>query len=95
MYEHYWYECVFCRSNKQLNIHHKTYDHIGDERLHELAYVCQPCHQMLHEDPAKLIEQSKHYNKPVRLKVKKKAKKSKKKSSYGKRKKRHVAKKMC
>lgn len=43
--------CKMCGSNKNLQAHHKTYDHHGFEfkYLHEdLICVCEDCHKKLH-----------------------------------------------
>lgn len=34
--------------NDRVHIHHKTYDHLGDEFLFELLAICARCHQKIH-----------------------------------------------
>lgn len=33
---------------KGFHIHHKTYKHLGNERLDELMFLCEDCHKSLH-----------------------------------------------
>jgi len=43
--------CELCNSNGELNVHHKTYDHRGEEYLflEDLIVLCQPCHAKFHD----------------------------------------------
>jgi phage terminase large subunit GpA-like protein len=59
------WRCV-CGARKGLQLHHKTYDRLGDERLEDLTPLCQRCHTLLHQlaaegqatlDPATLFLQ--------------------------------------
>lgn len=45
--------CEGCRSRPAVQVHHLTYDHVGNEFLWELAAVCTPCHERAHEDADK------------------------------------------
>ena len=38
------YRCEFCNSLGPLEVHHLTYEHLGDERSWELRALCKPCH---------------------------------------------------
>lgn len=40
--------CEGCRARPATEIHHLSYDHVGDEFLWELAAVCRPCHDRWH-----------------------------------------------
>lgn len=40
--------CQFCRSDKKLNVHHNTYDRLGEELPTDLLVLCQECHTTLH-----------------------------------------------
>lgn len=40
--------CQACLINQATEVHHKTYDHVGDEPLFDLAGVCKACHEKLH-----------------------------------------------
>ena len=43
------YQCVLCRSAKNLSVHHITYENIGFEKMDDLISVCKGCHEKLHE----------------------------------------------
>ena len=43
------YQCVLCRSAKNLSVHHITYENIGFEKMDDLISVCKACHEKLHE----------------------------------------------
>lgn len=40
--------CEHCRSAKATQIHHKTYDRLGNELPDDLLAVCDACHGALH-----------------------------------------------
>jgi 5-methylcytosine-specific restriction endonuclease McrA len=40
--------CYVCGSAENLNLHHKTYKRLGNERLTDLIYLCKPCHSYVH-----------------------------------------------
>ena len=40
--------CEACGTAEAGQVHHTTYDHVGDEALWELRAVCTPCHDRLH-----------------------------------------------
>lgn len=42
------YTCVGCGIRKAEQVHHLTYDHVGNELLFELASLCKPCHDICH-----------------------------------------------
>lgn len=41
--------CEGCRDHPVTQIHHLTYDHVGDELLYELVGLCDACHDRTHE----------------------------------------------
>jgi 5-methylcytosine-specific restriction endonuclease McrA len=44
------HKCRLCHAeNKTLNVHHKTYKHIGNEKLTDLIVLCQDCHAKHHD----------------------------------------------
>ena len=47
------YKCELCGSAKNLQVHHITYEHIGDEPLDDLLTVCNKCHKKLHREDLK------------------------------------------
>lgn len=40
--------CRVCGSRKGLEVHHKTYFRLGNERLEDLVTLCSVCHKKLH-----------------------------------------------
>lgn len=40
--------CEGCGINKATQVHHLTYDRMGDEMLFDLAAMCAPCHKKVH-----------------------------------------------
>ena len=40
--------CEGCMRNPPSEVHHLTYEHVGDEFLFELVAVCSSCHDRLH-----------------------------------------------
>lgn len=40
--------CQFCRSTERLNVHHNTYERLGEELPTDLLVLCQTCHGTLH-----------------------------------------------
>ena len=43
------YKCVKCESEKNLCVHHRTYEFIGSENLDELVTLCKKCHYSFHK----------------------------------------------
>lgn len=45
------YKCQLCNSNGTLHVHHKTYEHHGDEHNHleDLIVLCKQCHEKIHD----------------------------------------------
>lgn len=54
------HKCVMCGRPAD-EVHHNTYEHIGKERLSDLASVCKTCHQDHHkkESERRLVDKSK------------------------------------
>lgn len=42
--------CEGCRAREAVQVHHLTYDHVGNEFLFELVAVCLDCHSRLHAE---------------------------------------------
>lgn len=40
--------CQGCLSRRATQVHHLTYDHLGNELLWELQSVCTECHKIIH-----------------------------------------------
>jgi hypothetical protein len=43
------FACEFCSSRINLNVHHRTYERRGYERLNDLRVLCNACHSKLHD----------------------------------------------
>lgn len=43
-------------TESNINTHHISYENIGDERFIDLIVICRPCHQLLHDFIAKMVE---------------------------------------
>lgn len=50
------YKCQICNSNKELNIHHRSYENLYDEQNHleDLTVLCKECHGLYHDRLAKI-----------------------------------------
>jgi len=50
------HRCQLCGcSNRELHVHHKTYEHRGREydHMNDLIVLCEPCHAKFHDKPSK------------------------------------------
>lgn len=47
-YKARWH-CENCPSQEPIEVHHKTYEHLGDEQMIELIALCRSCHSIAHE----------------------------------------------
>jgi 5-methylcytosine-specific restriction endonuclease McrA len=46
----FWdYQCATCSSPLDLQVHHRTYKRVGNERLNDLIVLCESCHEKFHE----------------------------------------------
>ena len=41
--------CVLCASAKKLQVHHRTYERLGNEELTDLVTLCDDCHSDWHK----------------------------------------------
>jgi len=41
--------CQLCNSPARLQVHHRTYDRIGNEAPDDLIVLCSVCHKTFHE----------------------------------------------
>lgn len=50
------YKCQICNSNKELSIHHRSYENLYDEQNHleDLTVLCKECHGLYHDRLAKI-----------------------------------------
>lgn len=42
------YKCAKCGARNKLQVHHLSYQHLGDELDCELMVLCHSCHQKVH-----------------------------------------------
>lgn len=40
--------CQLCYSPQRLQVHHRTYERLGRERLADLTVLCDSCHEAFH-----------------------------------------------
>jgi hypothetical protein len=50
--EYYGARCCLCPATTSLQVHHRTYERIGAERLTDLIVLCRPCHARFHDKAA-------------------------------------------
>ena len=43
------YRCQVCNSEVNLEVHHRTYDNLGDEQPSDLTVLCHECHTLFSE----------------------------------------------
>ena len=48
-FELYGRNCKRCYSNKNLQVHHMTYNNFKSEPLSDLCVLCKPCHKLYHK----------------------------------------------
>lgn len=41
--------CAACRSRKRVDLHHRTYQHRGHEKVADLVPLCRECHVAVHQ----------------------------------------------
>lgn len=46
--DRYGRTCVLCDGDDNVNVHHRTYERIGRERLDDLVVLCRKCHASHH-----------------------------------------------
>lgn len=44
------FRCQLCNSDKKLNVHHRSYDDLGEEDIRDLITLCKECHEKFHKD---------------------------------------------
>jgi hypothetical protein len=47
--DRYGEHCRACGSTDRVQVHHKTYDHLGAELDEELVALCEACHSNVHK----------------------------------------------
>ena len=43
-------KCQACQDRKATEVHHLTYDRVGDEPLFDLVSICKTCHDFIHRE---------------------------------------------
>lgn len=51
--------CQVCNADKRLDVHHRTYERIGNERPEDLTVLCRGCHELYHESRRRTPKRSK------------------------------------
>lgn len=46
-------KCKYCGKSNSLEVHHKVYTHLGNEKPEELEVVCTDCHNDIHPNKPK------------------------------------------
>ena len=41
--------CQVCNKSGRLDVHHRTYERLGDERPADLIVLCRDCHRLFHK----------------------------------------------
>lgn len=47
--DHYDGKCAVCNSEKELNVHHRSYKNRGRETFNDVVLLCRDCHSKIHE----------------------------------------------
>ncbi len=80
VFKKYKYHCAKCKTNKNIDLHHKTYKNVGNESMSDLVYLCRTCHKLVHDN--KLSDHKFKLVLKVKNKRSKKPGKKKKKAKY-------------
>jgi 5-methylcytosine-specific restriction endonuclease McrA len=56
--------CQVCNKDRGLDVHHRTYERFGSERLDDLTVLCRACHSLFHETRKARANQPKKAKKP-------------------------------
>lgn len=54
------YRCQKCREPRRLNVHHLTYERLGQERPEDLQVLCRGCHETTHGRVPRPIDGPEH-----------------------------------
>jgi hypothetical protein len=44
------WRCQVCNTDHRPEVHHRTYDRLGEELLEDVTVLCRDCHQRVYED---------------------------------------------
>lgn len=42
--------CQLCYNEWNLQVHHRTYERLGNEKLEDLTVLCKECHELFHKN---------------------------------------------
>jgi len=57
--------CEGCGEIRATEVHHLTYEHLGNELLWELAAACRDCHERVHENSIANTQRKQHISEIV------------------------------
>jgi hypothetical protein len=46
--EYYGHRCAICYNDEKIDVHHRTYENVFDERPSDLTALCRECHDTFH-----------------------------------------------
>lgn len=46
--------CQICNSTENLNVHHRVYGNVGNEKPNDLTVLCKDCHSLFHNPNKRL-----------------------------------------
>lgn len=50
------FKCESCGSDKELHVHHLTYERLGKEKFSDLQVLCRVCHEGVHMDDPRVLD---------------------------------------
>ena len=59
--------CQVCYSDGNLDVHHRTYERLGDELASDLTVLCRTCHTTFHSRMAQAPQKSHHAERTLLL----------------------------
>jgi len=51
-------KCKCCGSKRNLIVHHKNYDSVGNENMHDVEVLCKNCHEKVHKIMENLLQKN-------------------------------------
>lgn len=89
VFKHYGRKCALCGSTDRLQVHHRSYENLGNEKLKQLIPLCEPCHTLSHKlgtaatGIARLLKAKKRSSPEYKEKQEKRAKRREQKRKRG------------
>lgn len=50
------HRCQVCNADKHLDVHHRTYERLGNEKPGDLTVLCRSCHEIFHDSGRRLAK---------------------------------------